>query len=38
MQAEGDELGVKRKREHIIRKLKRLHGGASGSIKAMKDE
>ena len=31
-------MGVKRKREHIIRKLKRLHGGANGSIKAMKDE
>jgi DNA-binding FrmR family transcriptional regulator len=38
MQAEGDELGGERKREHIIRRLKRLYGGANGSIKAMKDE
>jgi hypothetical protein len=36
MQAQGDECGAKRGKENIIRKLKRLHGGTTGAIKAMK--
>jgi hypothetical protein len=36
MQAQGDECGAKRGRENIIRKLKRLHGGTTGTIKAMR--
>eukprot|EP00972_Heterocapsa_arctica_P112262 16430777-Heterocapsa_arctica.AAC.1 len=38
MQAEGDEYGVKRAKENIIRKLKRLHGDTAGTIKAMRSE
>ena len=37
MQLEGDEQGVRRKREHILRQLKRIHGGSTGAIKAMRD-
>ena len=37
MQLEGDEQGVKRKREHILRQLKRIHGGSTSTIKAMRD-
>jgi hypothetical protein len=36
MQAQGDECGAKRGKENIIRKLKRLHGGTTGAIKAMR--
>ena len=38
MQAEGDECGVKRGKESIIRKLKRIHGGTTGAIRAMRSE
>ena len=38
MQAAGDECGVKRGKENIIRRLKRLHGGATGAIKAMRSK
>ena len=36
MQATGDEEGVRRGKENIIRKLKRIHGGSTSGIKAMK--
>eukprot|EP00972_Heterocapsa_arctica_P113023 16434971-Heterocapsa_arctica.AAC.1 len=38
LQAEGDEYGVKRAKENIIRKLKRLHGDTAGTIKAMRSD
>eukprot|EP00972_Heterocapsa_arctica_P022639 3332257-Heterocapsa_arctica.AAC.1 len=38
LQAEEDEYVVKRAKENIIRKLKRLHGDTAGTIKAMRSD
>ena len=38
MQAEGDDCGVKRGKENIIRRLKRINGSTDGGIKAMKND
>jgi hypothetical protein len=38
LQNQGDECGVKRAKENVINKLKRIHGGATETIKAMRSD